>query len=429
MSENKIKGVSGCFVICDVQEEYSDHLFQILSEQFEGEYQFHLFHDLQKMTGFFAKNSAEILVIGEEYGNEAIQKAGALQKFILTGSPGEREDLGNIPLFRYQSAEGMIKMIRKYAGRGRRGSGGSGTEKSGVADRNGMIRSREGESVCEKRRTARIRDDPPVRGMIGIYSPVHRIGKTRFALRLGQKAACRVPVLYLNLEGCSGGRYYFQEGADKDLGDLLYFLKQERDDWGLKLSAMAARKNGMDYILPMRNEQDLRSVSGEEWIRLLDMILEKCIYEVVILDLGDLLYFLKQERDDWGLKLSAMAARKNGMDYILPMRNEQDLRSVSGEEWIRLLDMILEKCIYEVVILDLGDAVSGLYDILRKCERIYTPYICEGAAEAKLEQYEESLRAAGYADILAKTVKKRVGKGNRYPERSEETDEKNGTAV
>lgn len=361
MSENKIKGVSGCFVICDVQEEYSDHLFQILSEQFEGEYQFHLFHDLQKMTGFFAKNSAEILVIGEEYGNEAIQKAGALQKFILTGSPGERKDTENIPLFRYQSAEGMIKMIRKYAGRGRRGSGGSGTEKSGVADRNGMIRSREGESVCEKRRTARIRDDPPVRGMIGIYSPVHRIGKTRFALRLGQKAACRVPVLYLNLEGCSGGRYYFQEGADKDLGDLLYFLKQERDDWGLKLSAMAARKNGMDYILPMRNEQDLRSVSGEEWIR--------------------------------------------------------------------LLDMILEKCIYEVVILDLGDAVSGLYDILRKCERIYTPYICEGAAEAKLEQYEESLRAAGYADILAKTVKKRVGKGNRYPERSEETDEKNGTAV
>ena len=361
MSENKIKGVSGCFVICDVQEEYSDHLFQILSEQFEGEYQFHLFHDLQKMTGFFAKNSAEILVIGEEYGNEAIQKAGALQKFILTGSPGERKDTEDIPLFRYQSAEGMIKMIRKYAGRGRRGSGGSGTEKSGVADRNGMIRSRAGESVCEKRRTARIRDDPPVRGLIGIYSPVHRIGKTRFALRLGQKAACRVPVLYLNLEGCSGGRYYFQEGADKDLGDLLYFLKQERDDWGLKLSAMAARKNGMDYILPMRNEQDMRSVSGEEWIR--------------------------------------------------------------------LLDMILEKCIYEVVILDLGDAVSGLYDILRKCERIYTPYICEGAAEAKLEQYEESLRAAGYADILAKTVKKRVGKGNRYPERSEETDEKNGTAV
>lgn len=117
------------------------------------------------------------------------------------------------------------------------------------------------------------------------------------------------------------------------------------------------------------------------------------------------------------------------MDYILPMKNEQDLRSVRGEEWIRLLDMIMEKCLYEAVILDLGDAVCGLYDILRKCDRIYTPYICESAAEAKMEQYEENLRTAGYADILTKTVKKRIGKGNTYPERSEGKDDKSGTAV
>lgn len=361
MSENKIKGVSGCFVICDVQEEYSEHLFQILSEQFEGEYQFHLFHDLQKMMGFFEKNSAEILVIGEEYGNEVAGKISAGKKFILTGSPGEREESESISLFRYQSAEGMIKIIRRYADSRRMSQRKSRPKKSGTSGRSGLAQRQEGEHVSEKRISVRIRDEPLVRGLIGIYSPVHRIGKTKFALRLGQKMARQIPVLYLNLEGYSGGGHYFQEGADKDLGDLLYFLKQERDDWGLKLSAMAVRKNGMDYILPMKNEQDLRSVSGEEWIR--------------------------------------------------------------------LLDMILEKCFYEVIILDLGDAVCGLYDILRKCERIYTPYICESAAEAKLEQYEENLRTAGYADILARTVKKRVGKGNKYPERSEGKDDKSGTAV
>ena len=361
MSENKIKGVSGCFVICDVQEEYSEHLFQILSEQFEGEYQFHLFHDLQKMMGFFEKNSAEILVIGEEYGNEVAGKISAGKKFILTGSPGEREESESISLFRYQSAEGMIKIIRRYADSRRMSQRKSRPKKSGTSGRSRMAQSQEGEHVSEKRGSVRIRDEPLVRGLIGIYSPVHRIGKTKFALRLGQKMARQIPVLYLNLEGYSGGGHYFQEGADKDLGDLLYFLKQERDDWGLKLAAMAVRKNGMDYILPMKNEQDLRSVRGEEWIR--------------------------------------------------------------------LLDMILEKCLYEVIILDLGDAVCGLYDILRKCDRIYTPYICESAAEAKLEQYEENLRTAGYADILARTVKKRVGKGNKYPERSEEKHDKSGTAV
>ena len=358
MSENKIKGVSGCFVICDIQEEYSEHLFQILSERFEGEYQFHIFHDLQKMMEFFEKNIAEILVIGEEYGNEVIGKTGARKKFVLTGIPGERNGSESISLFRYQSAEGMIRMIRKYTDSKKKSKRKPGTEQSGMT---GIEKNAEPEHSSEKRGAVRLRDEPMVRGMIGIYSPVHRIGKTKFALRLGQKLARQIPVLYLNLEGYSGGAHYFQEGADKDLGDLLYFLKQERDDWGLKLTAMAVRKNGMDYILPMKNEQDLRSVRGEEWIR--------------------------------------------------------------------LLDMIMEKCLYEAVILDLGDAVCGLYDILRKCDRIYTPYICESAAEAKMEQYEENLRTAGYADILTKTVKKRIGKGNTYPERSEGKDDKSGTAV
>ena len=81
---------------------------------------------------------------------------------------------------------------------------------------------------------------------------------------------------------------------------------------------------------------------------------------------------------------------------------------VKREEWISLLDMILEKCIYEVVILDLGDCIDGLYDILRKCARVYTLYIEDGAAEAKMEQYEQNLRAAGYGDILSRTVKKKV---------------------
>ena len=64
--------------------------------------------------------------------------------------------------------------------------------------------SRQEGYVREKRGEVRIRDEPLVRGMIGIYSPVHRIGKTKFALRLGQKMARQVPVLYLNLEGYSG---------------------------------------------------------------------------------------------------------------------------------------------------------------------------------------------------------------------------------
>ena len=60
------------------------------------------------------------------------------------------------------------------------------------------------------------------------------------------------------------------------------------------------------------------------------------------------------------------------------------------------------------VILDLGDCVSGLYDILKKCSRIYTPYIQDEISMAKMRQYEENLKTAGYSDILKRTMKRQM---------------------
>lgn len=77
---------------------------------------------------------------------------------------------------------------------------------------------------------------------------------------------------------------------------------------------------------------------------------------------------------------------------------------------MELLDILQEECIYEIIILDLGDCLDGLYDILRRCSRVYTHYIEEDASIAKLEQYEHNLKAAGYGEILARTVKKRSGR-------------------
>ena len=170
-------------------------------------------------------------------------------------------------------------------------------------------------------------------------------------MNLGQKLSEKIPVLYLNLEGYSGGGYYLPEKTDHDLGDLLYCMKQERQDYGLKISSMTGQFGGMDYIMPMKNEMDLRAVKGDEWLH--------------------------------------------------------------------LFGQILEKCIYEVLILDLGDCIDGLYDILRNCSKIYTPYILESAAMAKLSQYEMNLRTAGYGDVLMHTVKKQMQKKRSSGERTE----------
>ncbi len=344
MSEEKRRNVSGSFVVCDEQEDYIEHLFAILSEQLSGEYQFHLFHDPAKMLEFMETEEAEVLLIGEEY-RKRIEDLSKVQRiFVLTDIMKEHTENNVIPVFRYQSVSQILSQIK---------SGIKIPDRRISVQKNGRKRIRdepEAVDLQDKTKSADFRGSLQTRGLIGVYSPVHRIGKTRFAIRLGEKLSEQVPVLYINLEGYAGGGYYFPEETEYDLGDLIYCMKQERADHGLKISSMAGR-------------------------------------------LG-------------------------GMDFIMPMENESDMRSVRGEEWISLFDQILEKCIYEVVILDLGDCIDGLYDILRNCSRVYTPYIRESAAMAKLEQYERNLRTTGYGDILSRTVKKQMQKKRHDTERA-----------
>ena len=51
---------------------------------------------------------------------------------------------------------------------------------------------------------------------------------------------------------------------------------------------------------------------------------------------------------------------------------------------------------------------SGLSTILKKCSRIYTPYIQDEISMAKMRQYEENLKTAGYSDILKRTMKRQM---------------------
>ena len=180
--------------------------------------------------------------------------------------------------------------------------------------------------------------------LIGVYSPIHRIGKTKYALELGKELAEKGPVLYLNLEEYAGGEHYFSKEQEQNLGDLLYYSKQETGNLGLRISMMTGQIGNMDYIRPI---------------------------PVV-----------------------------------------QDLQAVTAEEWLQLFEQIVEKSIYEVLILDLGDSVNGLFSILEKCDSVHTLSIEEPAAKAKLQQYTENLLRTGHEKILEHTVQKVVRSRN-----------------
>ena len=124
------------------------------------------------------------------------------------------------------------------------------------------------------------------RRTIGIYSPLSRIGKTSFTMKLGKMLSDRENVLYMNFETYAGIGGYFPE-EEKDLSNLLYYVRQEKEDIGARIAAMVRKKGNLDYIPPVKVWTDLRFMNHEDWRQFFERVQEQSIYDTFLLDIGD----------------------------------------------------------------------------------------------------------------------------------------------
>ena len=173
--------------------------------------------------------------------------------------------------------------------------------------------------------------------LIGYYSPVRRLGQTSRAIKNGIRLAEKSNVLYLNREPYAGIGGHFTEEKERNLSMLLYYAKQETGNPGLLITTLVQQMAGMDYIPPV----------------------------------------------------------------IYP----EDLKTVTAKEWLWLFREILERSIYDVLILDIGDCIQGIFDILQSCDQVYMMTSSDRLAVAKLCQYEETLCRHGYGGLWERMIR------------------------
>ena len=93
-----------------LQEEYSENLFRILMRKYSGKYQFHIFHDPEKLRVFSQSISIQILLVSEEFRKELMKEIKAERTFVITET--ERSGGGGEEyIFRYQSAGKIMDRI------------------------------------------------------------------------------------------------------------------------------------------------------------------------------------------------------------------------------------------------------------------------------------------------------------------------------
>lgn len=311
-------------VICDREVEYAARLADYLVGKRELALQVKICESLEQVSVICEDTHVDILLLDEriKFGDRSLQEVGKV--LYLTASKEHSSESDEL-IFRYQSVEELCAILMQ-------GLSEKQSEKVWCP------------SVHGKRR------------MIGFYSPVHRLGQTGYAIQKGIEWSKEANVLYLNMEPYAGIGGYFVEEREKNLSMLLYYAKQETGNPALLITTLIRQMRGLDYISPAECPEDLKTVTVDEWM------------------------------------------------------------------W--LFREILDRSIYEVLILDLGDSIQGLFEILKQCDEVYMMTANDRSAAAKIRQYEEMLCRHGYGcvwermircDIRRRTKEKNTGKAGSVP--------------
>lgn len=243
-------------VVCDKELRYADGLSQNISTRSEFALRVYICTNLASVVQLKQEREIHILIVDEAFTYEERTEMGAEQTFVLTKEVCQ--DLGKKEkeIYKFQSADRILAIVfETYC-------------------------DRSGNSILKTIKKQK-------RKLIAVYSPIHRVGKTTFALALGKELAKTEKTLYLNFEEYADVGERFARAEGRNLGDLLYYIRQENQDAALRVSTMVRQIEDLDYIPPMLLNTDLREVSLEEWNNLLQLILEKTVYESVVLDIGD----------------------------------------------------------------------------------------------------------------------------------------------
>lgn len=131
-------------------------------------------------------------------------------------------------------------------------------------------------------------------------------------------------------------------------------------------------------------------------------------------DISDLMYFCGQGKGNFLCRLKGMTYSINNMDYVPPAFSPFDLRSIRACDWLALIEELAVYSSYDVILLDIGEQVDNLPEILRRCGKIYMPVREDSIAMAKLVQYEKLMLARDYEDVLEKTRKIKVPYHNNF---------------
>lgn len=295
------------FAVCDLEVDYAFNFMDYLNQKKNIPFEIQAFTTVESLISYGEKTHIELLLISGKAMCRQVRELDIGKIIILSEGvhPPELDQYSSV--YKYQSSSEVIREVMACYG----------AEKAVTPVQFPVLK-----------KTTEI---------LGIYSPLGRCLKTSFALTLGQVLARERAVLYLNLEEYSGFEELIGKGFAHNLSDLLYYVRQDNQNLIHKMNGMVQTVNNLDYIPPVQAPADIR---GTVW-----------------------------------------------------------------EDWEKLLQEIVLRSSYEIVVLDIGSGIDETFQLLDQCKRIYMPVLTDVMSACKVAQFENLLRIWDFPQVLTKITR------------------------
>lgn len=235
----------------------------------------------------------------------------------------------------------------------------------------------------------------PVRQIIILSEGVHNPGLDQYPTVYKYQSSDKVIREVMACYGVEHEVSMAQNGVIKKemrvIGIYSPIGRTQKTSFALALGQILGRDHAALYL-------NLESYSGFE--QLMETHFEQ--------GLSDVLYYARQENTGIVYKIAGMVQTIQNLDFLPPALFPMDIQTTKYEEWIWLFRQLEQNSNYEVLILDLGDGVADLYQILDYCTEIYVPIRQDIISAAKLEQFESALQMWDSVSVLEKIRKIRI---------------------
>lgn len=252
---------SNKFVICDRDEKYLRKLQEYLINRKITNFEVIVFTDLESAKKYSTYEPYEIILVGENVYDDSLRSIMANHKYVLI-EKDVKLNMDYPVISKYQSVEGLLTTLFESIAK-------EDSSKNVVSDN--LIKY--GSSRTK---------------LISFYSPLNHVKQTGMAIDTALKYGMQGhKVLYLNLTAFSGLEQMMNTTYDTDVTDFMYYVLNHSDKVIYKLEILKSTLNGIDYLPPARDYQDIIKISEQDWMKGMNILLHSTDYDEIVLDLSE----------------------------------------------------------------------------------------------------------------------------------------------